>query len=213
MLASNPWHCWNIMEIHILLKIKLHNNNNNNSVYLLSAHSIRFYAHGANYYYPGYARPSQRRTRQTMKNPTGTHLLHLGRERQLWIKLIINWSYSYFMNSSAVLSQGHKIKLFNNFLNNLFSFQPNLFPHNAWRLFHIQNHYWTIPLKVLGKSVGLCKTSKRKDQLYISLLVFVWRINWKFQPKRTHISWDMNENINKENKKNSGFGDSHHYHK
>ena len=34
---------------------------NNNSVYLLSAHSIRFDAHGANYYYPGYARPSQRR--------------------------------------------------------------------------------------------------------------------------------------------------------
>ena len=31
-------------------------------------------------------------------------------------------------------------------------------------------------LKVLGKSVGLCKTSKRKDQLYISLLVSIWRI-------------------------------------
>ena len=31
-------------------------------------------------------------------------------------------------------------------------------------------------LKVLGKSVGLCKTSKRQDQLYISLLVSVWRI-------------------------------------
>ena len=31
-------------------------------------------------------------------------------------------------------------------------------------------------LKVLGKSVGLCKTTKRKDQLYISLLVPVWRI-------------------------------------
>ena len=31
-------------------------------------------------------------------------------------------------------------------------------------------------LKVLGKSVGLCKTTKRKDQLYISLLVSVWRI-------------------------------------
>ena len=30
---------------------------------------------------------------------------------------------------------------------------------------------------------------------------------WKFQPKRTHISWDINENINKENKKNSGFGE------
>ena len=34
----------------------------------------------------------------------------------------------------------------------------------------------TATLKVLGKSVGLCKTSKRKDQLYISLLVSVWRI-------------------------------------
>ena len=31
-------------------------------------------------------------------------------------------------------------------------------------------------LKVLGKRVGLCKTTKRKDQLYSSLLVSVWRI-------------------------------------
>ena len=31
-------------------------------------------------------------------------------------------------------------------------------------------------LKVLGKSVGLYKTRKRKDQLYITLLVSVWRI-------------------------------------
>ena len=31
-------------------------------------------------------------------------------------------------------------------------------------------------LKVLGESVGFCKTTKRKDQLYISLLVSVWRI-------------------------------------
>ena len=46
---------------------------NNNSVYLLSAHSIRFDAHSANYYYPGYAWPLQRHTRQTRKNPTGTH--------------------------------------------------------------------------------------------------------------------------------------------
>ena len=45
-------------------------NNNNNSVYLLSAHSIRFYAHGTNYYYPGYARPSQRRTQQTKEKST-----------------------------------------------------------------------------------------------------------------------------------------------
>ena len=50
--------------------------------YLLSAHSIRFDAHGANYYYPHYAWPSQRRTGQTRKNPTSTHLLHLVRERQ-----------------------------------------------------------------------------------------------------------------------------------
>ena len=31
-------------------------------------------------------------------------------------------------------------------------------------------------LKVLGKSVGLCKTSKIKDQLYTSFLVYEWRI-------------------------------------
>ena len=31
-------------------------------------------------------------------------------------------------------------------------------------------------LKVLGKSVGLCKTAKRKDQLYIRLLGSVLRI-------------------------------------
>ena len=31
-------------------------------------------------------------------------------------------------------------------------------------------------LKVLDKSVGLCKTTKRKDQWYISLFVCVWRI-------------------------------------
>ena len=34
----------------------------------------------------------------------------------------------------------------------------------------------TLFLKVLGKIVGLYKTTKRKDQLYISLLVSVWRI-------------------------------------
>ena len=32
------------------------------------------------------------------------------------------------------------------------------------------------PLKVLGKSVGLYKTAKRKDQLYIRVLVSVLRI-------------------------------------
>ena len=37
-------------------------------------------------------------------------------------------------------------------------------------------YFTSINLKVLGKSVGLCKTTKKKDQLYISLLVSVWRI-------------------------------------
>ena len=55
----------------------------------------------------------------------------------------------------------------------------------------------------MGKSVGLCKTTKSKYQLYISLLVSVWRIICE-----NHISWDMNENINKEIKKNSGFGEA-----
>ena len=31
-------------------------------------------------------------------------------------------------------------------------------------------------LKVLGHSVGLCKTTKRKGKLFIILLVDVWRI-------------------------------------
>ena len=45
-------------------------------------------------------------------------------------------------------------------------------------------------LKVLGKSACLCKTSKRKGQLYIGLLVYVWRISCEnFDPtERTHIS-------------------------
>ena len=42
--------------------------------------------------------------------------------------------------------------------------------------FQVQVFCYLCCLKVLGKSVGLCKTSKRKDQLYISLLVSVWRI-------------------------------------
>ena len=33
-----------------------------------------------------------------------------------------------------------------------------------------------LALKVLGKIVGFCKTTKRKGQLYINLFVCVWRI-------------------------------------
>ena len=54
-------------------------------------------------------------------------------------------------------------------------------------------------LKVLGKSVGLCVNFKEKygstivHQFYV---VSVWKIKnlWKFQPRQTHISWEMNEN-------------------
>ena len=50
----------------------------------------------------------------------------------------------------------------------------HLIYYNEWHtLYHSSNQS---KLKVLGKSVGLCKTTKRKDQLYISLLVSVWRI-------------------------------------
>ena len=62
--------------------------------------------------------------------------------------------------------------------------EPNV---NATYMYNIQFRQYLIPqlyiqiritltLKVLGKIVGLCKTTKRKDQLYISLLVSVWRI-------------------------------------
>ena len=40
------------------------------------------------------------------------------------------------------------------------------------RLHTLENHR----LKVLGHSVGLCKTTKRKGKLFIILLVDVWRI-------------------------------------
>ena len=67
----------------------------------------------------------------------------------------------------------------------------------------------TYPLEVLGKSVGLCKTAKRKDQLYISLLVAVWKIICEnFNPNGLILARILNENINKENQKNSGFGEA-----
>ena len=70
--------------------------------------------------------------------------------------------------------------------------------YNSW----VSREKRILPLKVLGKSVGLCKTTKRKDQLYISLLGSVWRIICEnFNPNGLikKFSWDMNENINKEN--------------
>ena len=52
---------------------------------------------------------------------------------------------------------------------------PN--PWGSWLYWRATSmHCIVFRLKVLGKSVGLRKTSKREDQLYISLLVSVWRI-------------------------------------
>ena len=57
-------------------------------------------------------------------------------------------------------------------------------------------------LKVLGKSVGLCKTISEGGVLYISFLINAQKKKlWKFQPGPTRIIRDMNENINKENKR------------
>ena len=50
-----------------------------------------------------------------------------------------------------------------------FQLEIKLYKNISWK-------YEARKLKVLGKSVGVCKTTKRKDQLYISLLVSVWRI-------------------------------------
>ena len=61
------------------------------------------------------------------------------------------------------------IDLFTYFMHTIL---PKVVPDNL--IFALKR--FMIDLKVLDKSVGLCQTSKRKDQLYISLLVFVWRI-------------------------------------
>ena len=62
-------------------------------------------------------------------------------------------------------------------------------------------------LKVQGKSVGYVQNVQRERINCTSVFLFLYGNHlWKFQPKRTHISWDMNENISKENKNNSGFG-------
>ena len=47
-----------------------------------------------------------------------------------------------------------------------------LFPENG----SISERTVNRALKVLGHSVGLCKTTKRKGKLFIILLVDVWRI-------------------------------------
>ena len=49
------------------------------------------------------------------------------------------------------------------------------YPLEKFFIFTIYQNY-TLALKVLGHSVGLCKTTKRKGKLFIILLVDVWRI-------------------------------------
>ena len=54
-----------------------------------------------------------------------------------------------------------------------------------------------------------CANYKEKGSIVHQFTCFCMENHlWKFQPKQTPISWDMNENINKENKKNSGFGEA-----
>ena len=96
-------------------------------------------------------------------------------------------------------------------INSIFWWKPDNLPlTEAWLTqigFGIFSHHCTvqwiqnlkITLKVLGKSVGLCKTAKRKDQLYIRLLVSVLRIICEnFNSNGLLFSLVMNENINKE---------------
>ena len=76
-------------------------------------------------------------------------------------------------------------------------------------------------LKVLGKSVGICKTTKRKDQLYKYQFTCFCMENhlWKFQPKRTHISWRYEWKYKQRKEKELWFWRSvtvtlsHHYHR
>ena len=51
-----------------------------------------------------------------------------------------------------------------------------LIDKNNWILNYYNGNEGKFALKVLGQSVGLCKTTKRKGKLVISLLVDVWRI-------------------------------------
>ena len=64
---------------------------------------------------------------------------------------------------------------------------------------------------LLGKTVHfwLVQNFNEKGSILHHFTCFCMEYHlWKFQPKQTHISWDMNENINKENKKNSGLGEA-----
>ena len=75
-------------------------------------------------------------------------------------------------------------------------------------------------LKVLGKSVGFCKTTKRKDQVYISLLVSVWRIICEnFNPNGLILAEIWMKKKKRKKKKGLWFWRSvtvtlsHHYHR
>ena len=53
-----------------------------------------------------------------------------------------------------------------------------------WIEQHIPFNLLNALINIVEASVGLCKTTKRKDQLYINLLVSVWRIICEnFNPK------------------------------
>ena len=138
----------------------------------------------------------------------GTHLLHLGWERRTVLPKSPAWCFKkdsfshirYFCMNSAIIFWHQDIKTKTHHVKLQWAYfilrptkvlctcvtlplkvVPIVPKHN--RTFSI-NNFQNCKLKVLGKSVGLCKTSKRKDQLYISLLVSVWRIICEnFKPK------------------------------
>ena len=68
--------------------------------------------------------------------------------------------------------------------------------------------YALISLKGTGWECWLVQNYKEKGSIIHQFTCFCMENHLrKFQLKRTLISWDMNENINNENKKNSGFGE------
>ena len=67
-------------------------------------------------------------------------------------------------------------------------------------------------VKGTGSECWLVQNYKEKGSIVHQFTCFSMENHlWKFQPKQTHNSWDMNENMNKENEKNSGFGGALQY--
>ena len=80
---------------------------------------------------------------------------------------------------STYLWEGPNPKIITSLQKSIHGMLMVVFKHQHFVCRHSCSHicievYVDMSLKVLGKSVGLCKTTKRKDQLYISLLLFLY---------------------------------------